>query len=118
MRMTLIERIDPYLPWIGLAIGYAFLALLVLSCGCARFNTTQKDLSYDPKTGEKREITTRATAYTFFEAKSQLANWKASQSDKTQGASVGSLNQESQVTSNITSLVEAIAAGVARGVTK
>lgn len=62
--------------------------------GCARFTTTQTDVSYE-NGKPTRTVTTRAQATTLFEAKSALANFKASQTDKTQSASVGALNQES-----------------------
>ena len=67
--------------------------------GCARFTTTQTDVSY-AEGKIVRSITTRATAHTLFEAKSSLANFKASQTDKTQAATVGSLVQESGVTNS------------------
>lgn len=63
--------------------------------GCARFSTKQTDLSYGTNGLPLRQISTKASSYTLWESKSSLANWKASQTDKTQGASVGSLNQES-----------------------
>ncbi|MEI7733723.1 MAG: hypothetical protein WCO56_29430 [Verrucomicrobiota bacterium] len=64
---------------------------LTLAAGCARFSTTQTDTSYE-NGRPAREITTHATASTIFAGKSVLANWKASQTDKTQGASVGNLS--------------------------
>lgn len=81
--------------------------------GCANFKTIQTDESFNPITGEKRKITTEASANTFAASKTALANWKASQTDKTQGASVGSLTQES----NVENLVEAAARGGAQGMT-
>lgn len=71
--------------------------LFILSLpACARFTTRQTDISTVSTNGiPTRTITTEATARTFFDAKSQLTNFKATQTDKTQGASVGSLNQES-----------------------
>lgn len=75
--------------------------------GCARFNTTQTDLSYEDGKPQ-RQITTRATASTLFTSRSALANFKASQTDKTQGASVGSLTQESSGTNAVKTL-EAVA---------
>lgn len=80
---------------------------LALATGCAMFQTTQKDQRYEggKKTGK---ITTRATAFTFWESKSALANFKASQTEKTQGASVGSLNQEGGGT-NTAATVSALA---------
>lgn len=76
-------------------IGTALAGFLFT--GCASFSTRQTDVSYE--NGKPvRQITTSAQAQTLFEAKSSLANFKASQTDKTQGASVGSLNQESSGT--------------------
>lgn len=72
---------------------YAFV--LSLLCGCASFVTDQKDITYDPKTGNKtREIATSAKSRTVVASKSSLGHWKASQTDKTQGAAVGNLSQE------------------------
>ena len=62
----------------------------LLSVGCARFSTKQTDV----RNGETTTITTKAQAWTLFQAKSELANWKAQQSEGEQGAEVGSLNQE------------------------
>ena len=70
------------------------LALAIgLALGCARFSTKQQDIRYEggkPATA----ITTKASSYTLFSSKSALANFKASQTEKTQGATVGSLNQQ------------------------
>lgn len=60
--------------------------------GCAQFTTTQTDVS------PERTITTKATAWTFATSRSALANFKASQTDKTQSATVGALTQESSTT--------------------
>jgi len=80
---------------------YIIICLIALT-GCARFTTIQTDISsYNEKGQPTRTITTKATATTFIESKSQLANFKASQTDKTQGASVGSLNQDTQVTNAV-----------------
>jgi len=70
----------------------ALTALLLLP-GCARFSTTQADIRYEngkPAT----TITTKASSYTLFSSKSQLANFSAAQTEKTQGAKVGSLSQQ------------------------
>lgn len=87
------------------------LSLLTLSIalltGCARFGTVQRDVSYDSTTGNKiREITTKATGSTFFDAKSELAKWKASQTDKTQSAEVGGLSNLSSGTNAVQTLRE------------
>ena len=69
--------------------------------GCASFSTTQTDLSYDENLQQYREITTKVKAHTFGTSKSELAKFKATQTDKTQGASVGSLTQESNGTNAV-----------------
>lgn len=77
--------------------------------GCARFSTRQQDYSFGTNGLPMRKIVTRASSYTLFESKSSLANWKATQTDRTQGASVGSLNQEAGGTNTaatISALVE------------
>lgn len=79
-----------------------FLTPVAMVVGCARFQTTQTDTSYE-KGVPLRTITTKATATTFFEAKSALASFKATQTDKTQSASVGALNQESGGATNAAS---------------
>lgn len=76
------------------------LVVMIFMIGCARFTTTQTDLSYEQ--GQiTRQVTTRASALTFIESKSALANFKATQTDKTQSASVGQLSQESNSTNAI-----------------
>ena len=97
--------------------AFAFcIGLFFIGSGCARFATTQTDLSYE--NGQpQRALTTKAAAFTFFSARSQLTNWKASQTDKTQGATVGSLTQESSAT-NLVDLVGAIASGAVQGAVK
>lgn len=80
-----------------------WVALAVLFTGCARFNTKQTDASYENGI-QQRTITTKATAWTFGTSKSALANFKASQTDKTQGASVGALSQEASGTNAVEAL--------------
>lgn len=70
----------------------AFICGLIVFPGCAQFTTTQTDVS------PERTITTKATAWTFATSRSALANFKASQTDKTQSATVGALTQESSTT--------------------
>jgi hypothetical protein len=82
--------------------------------GCASFTTTQEDWSYE-KGLPTRKVTTTAHAYTVLAGKSALANWKASQTDKTQGASVGSLSQE---TDSSKLLEAAVGAAVKAALTK
>ncbi len=83
----------------NLSLSLCVAALLL--CGCARFSTTQTDLRYEngkPSTA----ITTRATAYTLFSSRSDLARWKATQSEKSQGAEVGGLSQQGATNSAAT----------------
>lgn len=89
------------------------IPLALVLAGCSSFSTTQTDVSYD-KGLPLRTITTKAKARTFFDAKSALTNFKASQTDKNQGASVGSLNQEASGT-NAIGLIEAVSAGATKG---
>lgn len=68
--------------------------------GCARFQTAQTDESYEE--GKLvRKISTKAAAFTLIESRSALSSFRASQTDKTQSASVGSLVQESQATNAV-----------------
>jgi hypothetical protein len=80
------------------------LLLTTLMCtGCASFNTTQTDERQLPD-GSYTKITTRASSRTIFTSKSDLANFKAQQTEGQQSATVGSLGQ----TSNGTNAVEAL----------
>lgn len=87
-------------------IAVALVALALV--GCARFSTKQSDLSFDELGKPQRQVTTRASAWTFASANSKLATWKASQTDKTQGATVGGLEQASTGT-NISATIQATA---------
>lgn len=82
-----------------------FVALASLT-GCARFTTTQTDLSYatnstSASSAPLRKITTKASAFTFFDANSALSKFKAIQTDKSQSASVGDLSQSSSGTNAV-----------------
>lgn len=68
--------------------------------GCARFKTTQIDERKAPN-GESTKISTIVSASTLWTAKSKLADFKANQTEKSQGASVGSLAQESSGTNTV-----------------
>lgn len=89
------------------------ILLAVTMAGCSSFSTKQTDTSYENGL-PLREITTRAKARTFFDAKSALTNFKANQTEKTQSAFVGGLNQETSGTNSI-GLVEAVSAGATKG---
>ena len=78
----------------------SLVASLCLVAGCSTFSTKQVDTSYE--SGEPiRTITTTVAAKTLFDSKSALTSFKASQTDKTQGANVGSLVQESSSTNSV-----------------
>lgn len=83
-------------------------AVLMMCGGCASFSTTQEDCSYGTNGIPERKIVTRNKARTFWDAKSALASFTATQTDKTQSTKVGSLSQESAST-NITAQLEALA---------
>lgn len=95
-----------------------FILTALLLSGCARFGTSQKDqreeFNENGKVSSRTTITTKASSFTFFDSKSQLARWKAGQSESKQEAEVGELNQEAYGT-NVVKAVEAIAEGVVRG---
>lgn len=88
------------------------LLLALALCGCASFKTKQVDdsVSYEiTKTSTNittRKITSETKASTKIESKSALANFKSSQTDKTQTATVGSLNQEASGTTNAVLILE------------
>ncbi len=92
-------------------------AALALATGCARFATTQTDTSY-VNGDTSREVTTHAAAYTFFAGRSALASWKASQTDKTQGASVGNLSVESNAGTNLNAIVETVVGAAVKAAVK
>lgn len=75
------------------------LILAVALSGCATYTTRQTDIS------PERTITTEVSVRTFWDSDSQLANSKATQTDKSQSAALGTLNQSSTST-NITEQLE------------
>jgi hypothetical protein len=92
------------------------LCALLSLAGCSTFVTTQTDLSTNPD-GTQRTITTKAKATTFWDSGSALANFKASQTDKTQSATVGSLNQFSTAT-NVSQMTGEILGAAIRAAVK
>lgn len=71
--------------------------MVMLFSGCSGFTTTQIDRSYE-KGQLVREIITKNSAGTLIESKSELTKFKATQTDKSQTTSVGSLSQEANST--------------------
>lgn len=96
--------------WGAFAVGFAFMLT-----GCASFSTHQIDKRKEPN-GSETEVATRVTARTLFTSKSSLANFKASQTEKQQGAAVGSLTQEASGTNAVRAIeaLERIARGSIR----
>ncbi len=95
-----------------------FALCLILLSGCARFSTRQTDISTTNEYGQpKRTITTTATATTFWDSSSALAKFKANQTDKSQSASVGTLDQTATST-NVNTLVESVVSGAVQGAVK
>ena len=88
----------------SLLVVILLAACLLFSPGCSSFRTVQTDERINAKTGEKTKISTKATSRTFFDSKSALTSFKAAQTEKSQGASVGSLNQESAGTNAVNTL--------------
>lgn len=85
----------------------SIIALALLFVGCASFKTTQTQLDTLDESGKilTRQTSTKASAFTFFSAKSSLATWKAQQTDKSQGATVGDLSQNGGIDTNMVSSV-------------
>lgn len=77
--------------------------LLLALTGCSTFTTDQVDRRYE--NGKvSTEIRTKAKSRTFFDSDSALANFEARQTEKSQGAKVGALNQASSGTNTVEAL--------------
>jgi len=85
-------------------IAVALMALALV--GCARFSTKQTDLSFDETGKPQRQVTTKAASYTLFSSNSKLATFSANQTDHSQKATVGGLEQASTGT-NVTATISA-----------
>ena len=84
-----------------LALGFAFITATVVT-GCASFTTTQTE---DRNEAEgTTSIRTRVAGRTLFTSKSQLTSFSAVQTEGKQGASVGSLTQQSSGTNAVKAL--------------
>lgn len=96
--------------WMAAVVAVACLALGV---GCANFTTVQTDRRFDAEGKVTTEVSTRASARTFFAGKSALANWKATQSEESQGAEVGGLDQQVEgAGAEVSAIVQAVTSGV------
>ena len=105
-------------PGVSVPIGVKlFLAAglvgLVLSlAGCARFRSVMTATKPDGTVIESRQ-----SVVTFLDASSSVAKLRASTTDKTQGLTVGGLNEESSSSAltNAATIFEAIGRGVVQG---
>ena len=81
---------------------------LILITGCASLTTDQRET-------KEGVVETRTTVRTFFAGKSELTKLRTTLTDKTQGMSLGTLNQDA----NLQPIIEAVirAAMAARTVT-
>ena len=89
-----------------LSIAVALLA----AAGCARFSTTQTDVSYEHPSNTTlatvsakptRKITTRVSTWTFFDGNNALTKFRANQTEKSQSATVGTLSNETSGTNTV-----------------
>lgn len=79
------------------------LFLTILCTGCASFKTKQID-ERQLTDGSYTKVSTYAASRTLFTSKSDLANFKASQTEGQQSASVGTLGQSSSGTNAVEAL--------------
>jgi len=91
------------------------LVALSLLCGCAQFKTKQTSSDTETNGVPVRTVTTEATAVSFLAGKQALAGWKASQTDTSQGASIGALDQESDASKLVQAVIQAYLAGQTGG---
>lgn len=88
------------------------LSVLLALLGCARFTSHQVKVDPDGSRTESRQIIS-----TFWDSKSSIAKLRASTTDKTQGLTVGSVDQESS-SSNAVDLVERVVAAAVKAAVK
>lgn len=79
------------------------LFVAILCTGCASFKTKQVDERILTD-GSRTTISTYASSRTLFTSKSDLANFKAAQTEGSQTASVGTLGQSSSGTNAVEAL--------------
>ncbi len=87
--------------WVASNLFWLAAMLPWLSVGCATYTTTQRDIS------PERTIETEVRVKTFWDSNSKLADSKATQTDKSQSASLGSLAQETSSTNILAELQQA-----------
>ena len=93
-----------------------FLLLFLLLCtGCTSFLAVQTEVVVSET--NRTERTTKVSATSFFDSKSELTKFRSTMTDKSQGQSIGNLSQESSGT-NAVALAEALARGMMEGAVK
>ena len=84
---------------------FGMFPALLLAAGCSSFVTKQYDDRYE--NGQlSTSVRTTTKAKTLWDSDSQLANFKAAQTEKSQSAEVGSLNQKSTGSNTVEALKE------------
>ena len=92
-----------------LAAGLSLLAVLCF-CGCSTFTSSQT-VERDGET-----VTTTIRARTFFDGRSELAKLRTTQTEKTQGVTLGALGQETSATNVVELFDRVVRAAVAGAV--
>lgn len=85
----------------------ALIPLAAILTGCVSSTSDQQDLSVviaPDGSREERNITSRQTSRGFFDTKSTLRNFKATQTDKTQSTQIGALDSETSSTGAVQTL--------------
>lgn len=77
---------------------------VALLCGCGSLSTMQVNEKVDATGKFTERVTTKTHVFTVFDAHNELAKFKTTQTDKTQGVGIGSLGQESSTTNAVQAL--------------
>lgn len=96
--------------------AYLFATLALLT-GCTTFSTTQSDESQDAQ-GVEHQVKTQVRVASFLSARSTMQGWKASQTGKTQGASIGSVDAGADGATNIAAIAGAIVGAAVKAAVK
>ena len=91
-------------------------AVLALTAGCAQFSTQQTDTSYGTNGLPIRAITTKVFVTDFLDSNSTLTKSKTINTDKSQSAELGGLNQSATGTNVVEAL--RLAASIAASAAK
>jgi hypothetical protein len=83
------------------------VAVVAIANGCSTFSTTQSDEREDIN-GKMCAVKTQVRATSFFASRSALSGWHASQTEKTQGASITGLVVDSNAGTNLNAIVGAV----------